>query len=82
MRPVIKLKEEEGGGEQAQHAVVALMTSNCCTGVEPHSIDERAKHVVAGVDVFFVFFIVSEKLSFSFSYIQVCIDYRLLTSFF
>lgn len=27
---------------------------NCCTRVEPCSIDQRAKHVVASVDVFFL----------------------------
>lgn len=27
------------GGEQVQHAVVALMTQNCCTKVEPCSVD-------------------------------------------
>lgn len=56
---------EKGCGEEeqeTQHAVVALMASNCCTWLEPRSADWRDKHVVVGVKVFFVlFFTVSEE---------------------
>ena len=33
-----------------------LMTSNCCTWKELHSVDYRVRRVFAGVDVFFVYF--------------------------
>lgn len=32
-----------------------LTTSNCCTWTEPCTVDQRAKHVLAGVDVFAVY---------------------------
>lgn len=34
--------------ERAQHAVVTLLTSNCCTWVEPCSADQNAVHVIGG----------------------------------
>lgn len=34
--------------KQAQHAVVTLLTSNCCTWVEPCSAGQKAVHVVGG----------------------------------
>lgn len=49
---------EKGCGEEeqeTQHAVVALMASNCCTWQEPRSVDWRDKHVV-GVKVVLFFY--------------------------
>lgn len=36
-------KEEEG--EEGQHTVVTLFTSNCCTCVDPHRVDKTAKYL-------------------------------------
>lgn len=38
--PPINTEKEQGmNKKETQHAVVAVMTSNCCTWVEPRSVD-------------------------------------------
>lgn len=57
MHSVNKHKEEEDGEEEeeeeAQHAVVTLRTSNCCTWVELDSVHWRDEHTVNGVNIVF-----------------------------
>lgn len=57
LHSVNKHREEEEGEEEeekeAQHAVVTLRTSNCCTWVELRSVNWRAEHTVSDVNIVF-----------------------------
>ena len=46
------VKKHTKEGEQMQHTVDPLMTSNCLAWIEPGSVDEKPKHVVANMEGF------------------------------